>query len=237
MSDLPPSTDRAPDFPFAIVGFDLDGTLVDSNRDLGPAVNHALGSIGRPPVPDAQTRSLIGGGSAMMLERALDLTGGPLPADEFKALFAVLLAHYEDHIADHTVPYEGCLEALDALAARGVKLAVVTNKNEHPARLLLGKLGMTSRFASIMGGDSLGPGRAKPKRDMIDETIARCGGVVGESRFAMVGDSTFDVGAARNAGVPVVALSFGYADVPVEELGGDVLIDHFSELVGALEKL
>ncbi len=232
MREFPPA-----DFPFAIVGFDLDGTLVDSNLDLAPAVNHALGSIGRPPVPKDKTRSLIGGGSALMLERALDLTGGPLPREEFDALFAAMLAHYENHIADHTVPYPGCLEALDALAARGVQLTVVTNKNEHPARLLLGHLGMTDRFASILGGDSLGPGRAKPRRDMIDETIVRCGGTVGATRFAMVGDSTYDVGAARNAGVPVVALSFGYADVPVDQLGGDVLIHHYAELVGALEGL
>ena len=226
------------DFPFDIVGFDLDGTLVDSNRDIAPAVNHALQSIGRTPVPGDRMRDLIGGGSAMMLQRALDLTGGPLPEEEFRALLAVLLAHYEDHIADNTIPYEGCLDALDALAASGVKLAVVTNKNEHPARKLLGELGMTHLFASIIGGDSLGPGRAKPARDLIDETIARCT-AAGESgmRFAMVGDSTYDVGAARNAGVPVVAVSFGYADVPVDELGGDVLIDHYRELVSALETL
>jgi phosphoglycolate phosphatase len=233
MSDFPPS----PDFPFAIVGFDLDGTLVDSARDLGPAINHALASVDRPPVPTDKTKDLIGGGTALMLERALDLTGGPLPPDRFEAMLAVLLAHYEEHIAERTVPYEGCLEALDALAARGVKLAVVTNKLEHPARKLLGELGMADHFASIMGGDSLGPGRAKPKRDMIDETIVRCGGLPGGARFAMVGDSTYDVGAARNAGVPVVTLSFGYADVPLDQLGGDVLIDHFNELVGALERL
>ena len=226
------------DFPFDIVGFDLDGTLVDSNRDITPAVNFALESIGRETLPADRMRDLIGGGSILMLRRALDLTGGPLPDDEFASLTDVMLAHYEDHIADNTIPYEGCLEALDALAARGVKLAVVTNKNEHPARLLLGKLQLTHRFASIMGGDTLGPGRAKPARDMIDETIARCAGDDAEAkRFAMVGDSTYDVGAARNAGVPVVAVSFGYADVPVGELGGDTLIDHFNELVPALEKL
>ena len=220
-------------FPFDIVGFDLDGTLVDSNLDLAPAINHALASLGRPGVPSERTRDLIGGGAALMLRRALDLTGGPLPEDAFEGALATLLAHYEDHIADNTVPYEGCLAALDALAARGVKLAVVTNKNEHPARKLIGALGMSHHFASIMGGDSLGPGRGKPRRDMIDETIARCGG----GSFAMVGDSTYDVGAARNAAVPVVTLSFGYADVPVAELGGDVLIDHFDQLVGALERL
>ena len=95
---------------------DLDGTLVDSNRDIGPAVNHALETIGREPVDDERVRDLIGGGTAMMLERALDITGGPLPETEFGALFATLIAHYEDHIADNTIPYEGCIEALEALA-------------------------------------------------------------------------------------------------------------------------
>ncbi len=224
------------DFPFTIVGFDLDGTLVDSNRDIAPAVNHALASIGRAAVSDDAARALIGGGSVLMLERALERTGGPLPHAEFEALYRVLLAHYEEHIADNTVPYDGCLEALDSLTAKGVTLAVITNKAEHPTRKLLGELGMSHRFASILGGDSLGPGRAKPAPDMIEETIARCGGAAA-GHFAMVGDSTYDVGAARNAGVPVVCVSFGYHDVPVEELGGDALIDHFDELVPALEAL
>lgn len=231
MNDFPPA-----DFPFAIVGFDLDGTLVDSLPDLATAVDHALASIGRPPVPPQETRDLVGGGSRRMLERALDRTGEPLPAGEFEPLYAKLLAHYEDHIADATLPYEGCLDALRALSARGVKLAVVTNKNEHLARLLLGRLEMAHLFACILGGNSLGKGRAKPKRDMIDEAVRRCDGQ-GAGRFAMVGNSTFDVGAARNAGVPVVAVSFGYADVPVAELGADVLIDSYGDLLPALEKL
>ena len=226
------------DFPFAIVGFDLDGTLVDSNLDIAPAINHTLLSIGRDPVPTEETRNLIGGGSRLMLERALNVTGGPLRDDaEFESLFASMLAHYEDHIADNTVPYEGCLDALDELAAKGVKLAVATNKNERLARKLLDLLGMTDRFCSIMGGDTLGPGRAKPARDMLDETIARCGGLAADGRFAMVGDSTYDVRAARNAGWPVVAFSFGYNDVPVDELGGDALVDDYRDLVPALQRL
>ena len=224
-------------FPFDIIGFDLDGTLVDSLRDIAPALDHALASIGRPPVPPERTRDLVGGGTPMLLRRALDLTGGPLPPDEFAALLDVLLAHYEDHIAENTVPYAGCLKALEALADRGVKLAVVTNKGEHLARKLLGELGMAHHFAQILGGDTLGRERAKPAPDMIEETIRRSAGDGPSLRFAMVGDSTFDIGAARNAGVPVVAVTFGYNDVPPEELGADALIDHFDELVEALEGL
>ena len=220
-------------FPFDVVGFDLDGTLVDSNRDLAPAINHALGTIGRAAIPADATRKLIGGGARRMLERALELTGGALPDAEFETAFGALLGHYEEHIADHTVPYPGCLDTLDALLARGCKLAVITNKIEVYSRKLLDALGMTSRFAAILGGDTLGPGRAKPAPDMIDTAILTCGG----GSFAMVGDSTYDVRAARNARVPVVALSFGYNDLPAAELGADAVIDHYDELIGALERL
>lgn len=221
------------DFPFQIVGFDLDGTLVDSHRDLAPAVNHTLSTVGRPNVEPDTVREFIGGGTAMMLTRALEYTGGPLPEAEFQAALGELLRHYETHIADLTVPYPGCLDALDALAARGCKLAVVTNKIEVFARKLLEELGMADRFDVILGGDTLGPGRAKPAPDMIDTAILMCGG----GRFAMVGDSTYDVRAAKNANVPVVALSFGYNDVPAAELGANVVIDHYNQLVGALERL
>ena len=221
------------DFPFAIIGFDLDGTLVDSALDLCPAVNHALIKAGRQPVSVEVTRSLIGGGAMRMLERALDVTGGPVEADEFAPLYEALLTHYTANIAAHTRPYPGCLAALDALAARGCKLAVVTNKSEDLARKLIGELDMTDLFASIMGGDTLGRKRAKPAPDMIHETITRCGG----GTFAMVGDSTFDVKAAHNAGMPAAAFSFGYHDVPPDQLGADVLIHHFDELLGALEQL
>ncbi len=220
-------------FPFRIVGFDLDGTLVDSALDLCPAVNVALRAEGRPEVSLDVTRGLIGGGAARMLERALEVTGGPVPGARFEELVTVLLDHYTAHIADGTRPYPGCLAALDVLAERGCLLAVVTNKAEDLARKLIEELGLTHRFASIVGGDTLGRERAKPAPDLIHETIARCGG----GTFAMVGDSSFDVMAARNAGVPVVALSFGYHDMPPHELGADVLIDHFDELVGALERL
>ena len=225
-------------FPFDLVMFDLDGTLVDSALDLSHAVNHALAGIDREPVEPEKTRTMIGGGTDMMLTKALEATGGLVDQATFARLSQRLLEHYWAHIADHTRPYPGCLDALDMLADHGCKLAVCTNKAEKPARDLIEALGMTSRFAVIYGGDTLGRERAKPRGDMLRAAMADCGvdhGVGG--RGAMMGDSTFDVRAARDAGVPVVTYRHGFNDVPVEELGGDVLIDHFDELVDALHKL
>jgi phosphoglycolate phosphatase len=122
---------------------------------------------------------------------------------------------------------------LDALAACGVCLAVATNKREDLALRLFDELGLASRFAAIIGGDTLGPGTAKPAPDMLHAMVEQCGG----GRAAFVGDTTFDVGAARAAGLPVVAVRFGFCDLPPDELGADAVIDHFDELVPALEAL
>jgi phosphoglycolate phosphatase len=220
-------------FPFDIIGFDLDGTLVDTAPDLGRAVNHALAQIGREPVTSDVTRELIGGGTRAMLTRALERTGGRVGEEEFAGLYEELIGCYEQHTSEGSEPYPGCLAALDALTARGCKLAVVTNKMEYLARKLLDELQMTNRFACILGGDTLGQGRAKPAPDMIEAALERSGG----TRFAMVGDSSFDVRAAKAAGAPCVVLSVGYHDAPPETLGADALIDHYDELVGALERL
>jgi phosphoglycolate phosphatase len=220
-------------FPFDTIGFDLDGTLVDTAPDLCRAVNHALSTIGREPVSEDTTRDLVGGGTRAMLTRALEHTGGPVDEARFQRLYAELVAYYERHTSEHSAPYPGCLAALDALEARGCRLAVVTNKQEHLARKLLHELGMTERFDCILGGDTLGPGRSKPARDMLDEALRLCGG----QRFAMVGDSSFDVRAARAADVPVVVLRDGYHDAPPETLGADALIGRFDELIEALKTL
>ena len=222
-------------FPFEIVGFDLDGTLLDTHADLGHALNHALGLIGRGPLPLAQVRGLIGGGGRKMMERALDLTGGApnIPPDE---LYAQLIAFYETHIATHTSLFPGGEAMLAGLEAQAVRLAVVTNKLEHLARRLLDELGLSPRLYTILGGDTLGPGHAKPTPDLLLEMVAR-GSLSANGRAAYVGDSSFDTGAARAAGLPCVAVSFGFSDRPVAELGADAVIDHFDELIPALRRL
>lgn len=223
-------------FPFDIVGFDLDGTLLDTHEDLAAAVNHALALAGRVPVPASEVRKLVGGGAKLMLERALTVTGG-IPEEDFPRLYAELLRFYEANIAIHTNLFPGGLAMLDGLAARGVKLAVVTNKLEGLAVKLFQELALADRFFAIIGGDSLGIERRKPKPDMLEEMVRRAKEVGAGARAAYVGDSSFDTGAARAAGLPCVACSFGFNDLPLDELGASSVIDHFDELIPALEAL
>lgn len=219
-------------FPFKIVGFDLDGTLLDTSPDLTAAVNHALKAAGRAPLTLTQVKPMIGGGAKAMLEKTLAATGGCDPA-EFKQLYTHLLDYYGAHIADGTQPFPGMIDALDALAARGVTLAVVTNKFESFAVDLLGKLGLRDRFACVIGGDTLGKGNAKPSPAPIHAMIERCGG----GRAAFVGDSIYDIDAGRAAGVPTVAVGFGFLTQPVETLGADAVIHAYDELIPVLERL
>jgi len=230
MTDFPTAEASRGPFPFASVGFDLDGTLLDTSRDLGAALNHALAVAGRAPVPLGEVSALIGGGSAQMLRRALELGGGMLDEARFWELQAELLRFYEANIAVHTAFYPGAEAMLDELARRGVKLAVATNKKEALAVRLFAEMGISWRFAAVVGGDTLGPGRSKPAPDMIREYVCRLGG----GRTAFVGDTTFDIGAARAAGVASVAVSFGFNDLPAGELGADAVIDHFEDLVPVL---
>ena len=219
-------------FPFDIVGFDLDGTLLDTSPDLTAAVNHALVAGGREPLTPDQVKPMIGGGAKVMLERTLEATGG-CDVDEFRRLYKLLLAYYGDNLAVETKPFPGTLDVLDALTSRGVKVAVVTNKFEAFATSLLDQLGLTARFACVIGGDTMGKGNAKPSPMPIEEMIKRCGG----GRAAFVGDSIYDIMAGKAAGVPTIAVGFGFLTQPVETLGADAVIHGYDELIPTLERL
>lgn len=218
------------DFPFRIVGFDLDGTLVDTAADLTAAVNHALALIDRAPLPEAAVRPMIGLGAKHMLDQGLLATGGA-PEDMVDRLLPDLLRHYEAHIAVHSRPFDGLTDMLDRLDSLGVRTAVVTNKAERMARRLLGELGLADRMAAIIGGDTLGV--RKPSPEPILAMIDQCGG----GRAAFVGDSIYDVMAAKAAGTPSIVVGFGFIDRPADAFGADHFIDHFDDLVPLLETL
>lgn len=218
--------------PFSIIGFDLDGTLVDSRADIAAGVNVALAGIGRAPLTlDAVTR-MIGGGVTRLLEQALAATGGADGVD-FPALRTAMLAHYGKRLIVHTRPYPGVEAVLTGLAADGARLAVVTNKPEALAVALLDQLGLARHFSLVIGGDTLGPGRAKPDPAPVLAMIERLGG----GSAAFVGDSQFDVGAARAAGIPVVAVDFGFSTVAAADLRADAVIAAFADLPDALAAL
>jgi phosphoglycolate phosphatase len=230
------------DIPFDAIGFDLDGTLLDTFRDLGAAVNHALELGGFDPVPVDSSKDLIGGGAKIMLKRAVDLQGG-MPNDDFHALYKKMLAYYADHNADLTQPYPGVVELLDECKVRGIRMAVVTNKFEGFATKILTQLGMIDYFVTVIGGDSMGKGPdgknlAKPAPDPVIEARKRCAADSSiPGRFVFVGDSTYDVKAARAAGVPVVVAAYGYCDMDPHAMGGDAVIDSLGELISAVKTL
>jgi len=209
--------------PFDIIGFDLDGTLADTSGDLAEALNHALATIGRGPLPVADVQRMVGRGAKVMLTRALGATGGA-PQDAVDQLFPILIDHYAANIAVHSRPYPGVIAALDALAAQGYRLAVCTNKIERLARLCLDALGMDQYFVAIVGGDTTP--RLKPDPTPLLAMIEQAGG----GRTLFVGDSDNDILAAKAAGVASVAVSFGYVPGDPAELGADALIDGFDEL-------
>jgi phosphoglycolate phosphatase len=217
------------DFPFAIVGFDLDGTLVDTSGDLVAATNHALALAERPLLTQDHIKPMIGDGAKHMLEQGLAGSGG-YESDAFKPLYRALLNYYEANISVHSRPFPGVAEALDALAARGVKLAIVTNKFERLAIKLLGDLGLLERFETVIGGDTLGKQNAKPSPAPIHEMITRLGG----GRAVFIGDSKYDIMAAKAANVPSVAVSFGFLLEPVEAMDADHIIDSYDELIPLL---
>lgn len=226
-------TDVSPQrFPFAIVGFDMDGTLLDTSGDLAAAVNYALGSIGRSPLTVEQVKPMVGGGARHMLAQGLTATGG-YDEETLGLLHRRLLEHYEANISVHTQPFPGAVAAMDALDALGVKMGIVTNKYERLARIVLTDLGLIDRFTCVIGGDTLGPGRAKPAPDPIHAMIERSGG----GPAAFVGDSLFDIDAAKAAGIPSIACSFGFLMQPVDELGADAIIDSYDELLPTLTRL
>ena len=216
----------------AFVIFDLDGTLVDTAPDLCASLNHALGVLGRPGVDAATVRHLVGHGARVLIDRGLALTGGSSEAEVERALVA-FLQYYEAHVADGSVPFPGAAAALDALAEAGVVLAICTNKPFRLATLLIDALGWSGRFAAVLGGDSL-PVR-KPDAGHLVGTAQAAGLPLDDAIF--VGDTEVDVSAARAAGVPVIAVAFGFAEGGAASLGADLVIDHFDALLPALQSL
>jgi len=181
-------------------------------------------------VPYETARNLIGGGARMMIARRIAAEGVAMAPPKVEQLFADFIAHYSEHFADRSLPFPGLIDALDLLSASGGRLAVCTNKLERLSVLLLKHLNLVDRFAAICGQDTFGI--QKPDPEMLRRTIKAAGGSL--RRAIMVGDSVTDILVARAAGVPVIAVDFGYSERPVSEFGPDRVISHFDQLDEAL---
>lgn len=206
--------------------FDLDGTLVDTAPDLIDTLNVIFAREGLPPVAYGEARNLIGGGVRPLIVRGLEADGAAVAPVKLEQMFKDFIAHYADHIADRSRPFPGLREALDVLTSTGWQFAVCTNKLERLSVLLLNKLGLADRFKFVCGQDTFGA--QKPDPDVLRRTVAAAGGDL--KRAIMIGDSVTDIRTARAAGIPVIAVDFGYSERPVAEFGPDRLISNFAQL-------
>jgi len=213
--------------------FDLDGTLVDTAPDLIETLNFTLAQNGLSTVPFDEARPMIGGGARGMIERALAADGRDCSPASVDRLYEPFVAHYAEHIADRSQAFPHAEAALDHLAAAGHRLAVCTNKLERLSKRLLEKLNMAARFAAICGQDTFGV--QKPDPHIFKATVIRAGG--NPLHAIMVGDSITDVRTARAANVPIIAVDFGYTDVPIATLRPDCVISSFAELPAAARDL
>lgn len=217
--------------PIAV--FDLDGTLAETAGDLVGTLNAILAREGLRELPLAEARDLIGAGAKALIQRGFSAAGQPLSPDTLDRLFADFLVHYGENLCLHSHLYPGVTAALDGLSARGYRLAVCTNKTERLAIDLLGLLGIADRFAAICGRETFPYFKPDPRH--ITSTIERAQGDL--ARAVMVGDSRADIDGAKAAGIPVIGVTFGYTDIPVDALGADRVISHYDELERAVDDL
>lgn len=212
------------------VVFDLDGTLVDTAPDLIAALNALFEREGLEPVPFSEARQFIGGGARKLIERGLAAKGRALTTAEGDALYALYVSSYEKRIAELSRPFPGLEDALDELAARGFRLAVCTNKLERLSVKLLDALDLSRRFSAICGQDTFGIQKPDPR--ILTATVAAAGG--NPAAALMVGDSVTDIATARAASMPIIAVDFGYTELPIARHDPDRLISHYDELVAAV---
>lgn len=217
----------------SVLVFDLDGTLVSSMEDLVATLNTVLTNAGHGSVPPEDVGNMVGMGAKVLLQRGLDHLGVSWTDETIEPLFEEFLVYYSNNLAVHTRPFEGVVAALEKLRASGWKLAVCTNKIERLTLPLMSELDLTKHFDAIVGGDTFSV--SKPDKEPVLGAIERAGGTPEGS--IMIGDSLTDIKAAKNAGIPVIAVDFGYTPVPVSQLDPDRVISHFDELETSIASL
>jgi len=218
-------------FDVAAIAIDLDGTLLDTIHDLAAALNRLLADLGYAPLASEEIRAMIGKGMAHLVRSALARVSGvsaeAIEEAEVKDALGRYQSHYAVQLGRETRSFPGIREGLERLAAMRIPLAVVTNKPKRFVRPHLAQAGIESYFALVLGGDELA--QKKPDAGVLCH-VAQALGVAAE-QLLMVGDSSIDVQAARNAGCPVLLVPYGYTDgPPVHSLGADGIVSTLAEV-------
>jgi phosphoglycolate phosphatase len=218
--------------PHAVV-FDLDGTLIDSVPDVAVSLNFALERTGAEALSLESVKSMVGQGAAAMIKKALALIEYPHDQDHCDRVLKRFVAWYSAHPCDHSSVYPGVLEVLDGLRAEGVNMGICTNKPLATTTPVLSALNMQDYFSAVLCGDQVA--HQKPDKRHVFKTLEKMGAE--PDKAILVGDSANDIVAAQNAGLPSVAVAWGYSQGPALELGADALIDDFALLPKTLKRL
>ena len=210
--------------------FDLDGTLIDSRRDLADSANEMLAGYGAARLPDDAIVSMIGCGVGTLVRRVISAAGVETSLEDALPRF---VAAYDRRLTVHTRPYDGIPGLLDQLQSRQVAMAVLTNKPLEQTRKILDLFDLTSYFQWVVGGD--GPWPRKPAPDALIFLMNQASS--GPAETMLIGDSIVDLQTSRNAGVRIclARYGFGFADLPADQLRGDeALVDTPADIAGIL---
>lgn len=212
---------------YSALVFDLDGTLADTAADIQQALVRALATEDLPPIDVAATRLMIGGGPIMLVRRALHRLGVEPGSGMIERLTAAFHVEYLQQENRLSTLFDGVEPSLRDLHAAGIRLGLCSNKPDDLCRLLVANFGIEEYFDEVLGSGSNLP--RKPDPAPLLKVIQRLG--VGTDDVLYVGDSETDVVTARNAGVPVVLVSYGYTARPASQLGADAVYDSIADLI------
>ena len=212
---------------YTTVIFDLDGTLLDTLRDLTDSVNYALTDAGYPGHTIEEVRMMVGNGVRTLMERAVP---AGISTEAFEAVFAAFKEHYDQHCNDHTHPYDGIPELLHTLKAQGFRLAIVSNKVDSAVKTL--RALYFNETIPVAIGEKEGI-RRKPAPDTVVTALQELGASASDAVY--VGDSDVDIQTAANAGMDCISVSWGFRDTAfLKAHGASLIIDHPQELPALL---